>query len=261
MNDRVFPGEAGDWIIDGLEDLSPELREAWPAMAGPSPRDDWLPRLTSVASAAAALPTAVDWRARGVVPRARDQGRGNTCTSFAICAALEALHLIQRRPAIRLAPGYIHTCLFGLGQEEPCDLGYAVEAVAASGVAYGFPGDYPYPGAFCSTGNLFAVQRRRAVSGAAAAKTALATIGPLVAEMWIYPDFIGFRGSGAYAHDHAGATQLHNVCVVGYDDGLGAWIILNSHGPAWGRGDGTGYVAYGTGELVTESRQAYQLFV
>jgi hypothetical protein len=75
-------------------------------------------------------------------------------------------------------------------------------------------------------------------------KVWLDTVGPLVACLEIYNDFL-FYGTGVYRKTPIAVPLAgHCVLVVGYDDAAECWIFKNSWGTRWGEG-GFGRIAYG----------------
>lgn len=97
-------------------------------------------------------PRRIDWRLGGAVPVPGSQGGLNTCTSFAVVSVVETLHFLRHHTRIKLSPGFIHTCLLGLPPELGANPQDAIDVSAAHGIAFGFPGDYPYPTDHCATG-------------------------------------------------------------------------------------------------------------
>lgn len=242
--------------------LSPELVRAFASFRSPPGRRVPRPPYWRAMRDAAAPPAerAVDWRRRGIVPDPRAQGGCNACTSFAIAAAVEALHARRRGERILLSPGYIHWCLRQAECLDGFDLLDAAALIAAHGIGFAFPNDYPYPREACSTANVYTIGRQVPVPGPNAAKHALVSAGPIVADMYIGPAFLAHNDERVFKGPDG--DTIHCVCVVGFDDDMdgGAWIVLNSMGSGWGsrRSPGTAHVAYGTGKLLTARTQAVQ---
>ena len=72
----------------------------------------------------------------------------------------------------------------------------------------------------------------------------LATRGPLVAPYNVYDDFDHYNG-GVYRRQSDDFIGQHALCVVGYDEPEGCWIVKNSFGPAWGERNGFARIAWG----------------
>ena len=210
------------------------------------------------APAKSAAPS-VDWRSSGAVPTPGFQGDLNACTSFAIVSVVESLHFIKHHARIRLAPGFIHTCLLERDGNQGATAEEALDAAAAHGIAYGFPNDYPYPTDQCATGNLYPVSRRAWLAGPNAAMQVLANQGPVVGDMWIDPAFLKVGPGTVYQFTQTPDQRLHTVAIVGYEQARGCWIVANSFGTGWGDG-GFGRVAFGSGGLL-DDRGGWQILL
>ncbi len=85
-------------------------------------------------------------------------------------------------------------------------------------------------------------------AGIEARKNAIAAVGPVVAGMAVFSDFYSYD-SGIYEKTPSATLEgLHCICVVGYNDADGYWIIKNSWGSNWGEG-GFCRIAYGQVDL------------
>ncbi|MCU6502438.1 hypothetical protein LPN04_32035 [Rugamonas sp. A1-17] len=189
-----------------------------------------------------------DWRTRHCLSVPRDQGSSNTCTSFALVAAIEARFLAHKNVVLTLAPGYIHTCLFQYGPERGVWGGDALDAVVQNGVARAFPGDYPYPPAQCQIGDLFRLGRYQTIDSEAGAMQAIVR-GPLVADMDIEPSLFQLKPGQVYSYQDSPARRLHSVALVGFNATKRYWIVQNSWGKGW-CDSGFGFVAFGSGGLL-----------
>jgi hypothetical protein len=70
-------------------------------------------------------------------------------------------------------------------------------------------------------------------------------VGPLVVGFEVYSDFFAWSGNTPYKKVSTATDQGgHIMLAVGYDDGLGCWIVKNSWGTSWGD-SGWGLIAYG----------------
>jgi Papain family cysteine protease len=200
-----------------------------------------------------------DWRESGVLPVPAFQGKCNACTSFAIAAAVEVQHYIKLRTRIRLAPGFIHSCLLGRTCQQGAGVKESLDASAAHGIALGFPGDYPYPITHCSTTNLYRVGQRVRTSSANEAMVTILNHGPIVADMFIDPSFVSLPSGAVYSLQDQSSAVLHSVCVVGFDQPNQYWIVMNSYGQNWSEG-GFGRVAFNSGGLLSE-RAGWQVIL
>jgi hypothetical protein len=201
---------------------------------------------------AGAPPSSVDWRARwgqNWITSVRDQNPCNACWAFAGVALVESMVRIEHAMWTRCSEGDVHR---GVGKTCP-DLGNMGE-VSTFFAANGFcdPGSWPWrtdspPYAPTPDRNGRSVRGPAFTSVSVAdTKTWLDGVGPLVAFIDVYRDFSGV-GSGVYRRSTAPENVLrggHLFLIVGYDDGLGAWLCKNSWGAGWGNG-GFGWIAYG----------------
>lgn len=191
-----------------------------------------------------------DWRTSGALSPPSFQGSCNTCTSFAVVAAVEALHFLKAKTRVKLAPGFIHSCLLGRACSNGATAQEALDASAAHGIALGFPGDYPYPTSSCSTSNLYRVGQRVRLSSPNEAMLTLLNHGPIVADMFIDPSFVNLAPGAVYQLSDPDNSVLHSVCVVGFDQQSHYWIVMNSYGTGWSEG-GFGRIAFGSGGLLS----------
>lgn len=249
------------WKIDSSS-VPKELLDALPKFADPVekvvPHEQLLFRaLTETFAAPEQL--RCDWRTSGALSPPSFQGSCNTCTSFAVVAVVEALHYLKAKTRIKLAPGFIHSCLLG----RPCNFGAtaqeALDASAAHGIALGFPGDYPFPTSSCSTFNLYRVGQRVRLSSPNEAMLTLLNHGPIVADMFIDPSFVNLAPGDIYRLKDPDKSVLHSICVVGFDQQAQYWIVMNSYGQGWSEG-GFGRVAFGSGGLLS-TRAGWQVVV
>ena len=74
-------------------------------------------------------------------------------------------------------------------------------------------------------------------------KTALAEDGPIVGCMKVFEDFRAYK-AGIYEHVTGAQIGLHAVCIVGFDDDQGCWIVKNSWSDRFGE-DGYFRIRYG----------------
>jgi hypothetical protein len=200
-----------------------------------------------------------DWRTSGALNLPSYQGSCNTCTSFAIVAAVEALHFLKAKTRIKLAPGFIHSCLLGRTCNQGATAREALDASAAHGIALGFPGDYPYPTSTCSTSNLYRVGQRVRISSPNEAMVTLLNHGPIVADMFIDPSFVNLAPGAIYRLQDPDQSVLHSVCVVGFDQQSQYWIVMNSYGQNWSDG-GFGRIAFGSGGMLS-TRAGWQVVI
>ncbi len=209
----------------------------------------------------AGAPTSVDWRARwgqNWITTVRDQNPCQSCWAFAGTALVESMVRIEHALWTRLSEGDLRD---GVGKG-CADLGNLAEVstfFAANGVCD--PGSWPWhtdARAYAPTPD----RNGRSVRGPALDligsgdwKSYLDTVGPIVAWLEVYSDLFGYS-SGVYQRSTVPSNTLqgaHFALVIGYDDGLGAWLVKNSWGTSWGSG-GFGWIGYGETSIDTYGR-------
>ncbi len=63
-------------------------------------------------------------------------------------------------------------------------------------------------------------------------KTALITNGPIPTYFLVYDDFMYYK-KGIYQHKFGDVRGPHYVCIMGYNDDPGYWVVKNSWGPMY----------------------------
>jgi len=205
-----------------------------------------------------AAPAAVDLRnvgGKNFITPVRNQLSCGSCVAFGSIATLEGTtRFVNNDPnlAIDLSEGHLFQCI-ARNQGRNCGNGWwmdpAMTALRDQGVVD--EGCSPYSPAdqqctLCAGWQQRLVQIRsyqeiRAVSDM---KNWIASKGPLAACFSVYSDFSAYQ-TGVYRRTPGSTLRGgHCICVVGYDDGQGAWICKNSWGLGWGQ---AGYflIAYG----------------
>lgn len=223
------------------------------------------------------VPDRLDWRnveGKDYVGPVRDQtSRCGSCWAFAVTGALESY--LRRTDRFVEAPNLSEQALLSCSGAGDCRHGgYSVKALgylrsaglpaedempyAASDAACP-PSAAEWAGTGQRVGDIGFVPRR-----VEDLKRALALYGPLVASMKVYEDFYSYYPSldaapEVYRHIEALGGEpadvllrllrrfgRHAVLLVGYDDGLRAFIVKNSWGEQWGYG---GYFLIGYSEV------------
>jgi C1A family cysteine protease len=212
------------------------------------------------AGTAFAAPSSVDWKAAGYVTGVKNQGACGSCVSFGTCAAMEAtIRVKMKEPglAIDLSEAFCQFC--GGGSCSGWGLTSGLAFAKATGIVDEACMPYQATNLDCASNRCSNWQSRLTklndYTGHAsmeARKNAIATVGPVVAGMAVYNDFFSYQ-TGIYEKT-AGASLsgYHCICVVGYNDTQGYWLIKNSWGTGWGDG---GYckIAYGQADLKIDS--------
>jgi C1A family cysteine protease len=217
-------------------------------------------------TAAAALPSSYDLRDVGAghnnyITDVRDQRPCNSCTAYAVVAAIEGATNIKLN-----TPGnqrhLSENQLFFCGGSNGCDtlawypkgaLEYCRDTGITDASLFGngqqcLPTNPSWP--------ITKISSFQQLPDATAIKQCLTGIGPyaqspVAAVLVLYQslnDWTVRPGHDIYKFDDKKFdTRLggHVVCIVGYDDHKGHWICKNSWGKAWGGLGGFFNIAYG----------------
>jgi C1A family cysteine protease len=187
----------------------------------------------------------VDLRDQGVVTGIRNQAQCGSCWAFAMVACIEIVHggnydLSEQQ--------LVSCCTSSSG----CNGGYISSTADWVKSKGGIVTEsvYPYTSGGGNTGTCKTVSGTKynisaysSCGSDAAIKSALNQGVPINTGMKVYDDFRYYK-SGVYKHVSGSYLGGHAVCIVGYDDGGGYWIIKNSWGTGWGE-SGFFRMAYG----------------
>lgn len=196
-----------------------------------------------------APPPKVDWRETGMVSAVKDQGNCGACVAFATCAAMESALLIGEGGALTLSEAHLFFC--GAGNhacEDGWDFLPAIDRAKDVGVCSAEKLPYSDSGV-CEEVPPEAKITDYSVSHSARDRRKALEASPVIAGMEVYRDFLFYK-SGVYEHAVGEKVGLHAVCIVGYNDPEGYWIVKNSWGSDWGE-DGFARIAYGQSGIET----------
>ncbi len=212
----------------------------------------------TLTAAAAAVPASFDLRnvnGADYTTPVRNQANCGSCVAFGSIAAMESTARYTRGvPTLDVDLSEAHL-FYGWGGPlgVTCGTGWMPLAAlneATKGLVY--ESDWTYTAGNTNGGSLPAnwQNHRGAAVGVAehtgdiaAMKQQVYTSGAITACFYVYDDFFSYH-SGVYQHVSGDLAGGHCVCIIGWDDNLGAWIFKNSWGPSWGLG-GFGYIKYG----------------
>ncbi len=210
-----------------------------------------------------ALVSSVDLSA--ALPPVGDQGIEPTCTLWAVGYYYKTLQEQRERAwgtatgDHQFSPSYLYSLSVGCGALQPVAIPSALEVVRAQGAAtmQTFPlrsfGQCRAPTAeelqaaqpyrALSYGNLFMFQGKADINRL---KAHLAGGDAFVLSVPVYDSFYFYHGQSPVIGVPAASERLwghHAILIVGYDDSLGAFKLVNSWGTRWGNG-GFAYLSY-----------------
>jgi C1A family cysteine protease len=206
------------------------------------------------------LPPQHDWRdyqGKNWVSPILNQANCGSCVAFAATGVLETqINISSLIPNLnfRFSPQHLFSCGGGF-----CDWGWMPNTAANHLKNKGVPDEACMPYTSGATGTdssckktcadsstrSFRIssfsQPSRGSANIEAVKAALLS-GPLMTTLTVYEDFMVYA-EGVYKRTSNKQLGGHAVSIVGYDDGLRAWIIRNSWGEGWGE-KGFGHISY-----------------
>ena len=227
-----------------------------------------------------ALPRETDLSAH--LPRPGSQGQQGSCVAWAVAYGLKAyqesveLGRPPMRPEHEFSPAYVYNQVIANRRDTQCtgiSIPEALELLRTRGAAT--MADFPYDPRTCErlpSQRVHAAAERfriadwgRTSLDELSMKNHLAAGTPVVISMCGGDDFKAYRG-GVFRGDGQEVMTVnasgnpscsvygHAMLAVGYDDGLGAYKILNSWGDRWGE---AGYAWMSYGAFERQIKQAY----
>lgn len=211
------------------------------------------------------LPRKMDWRdhrgANWVTPIRFQGATCGSCVSFAVIAAMEvSARLAKSDPSTPI--DLSEADLFFCGGRK-CAEGWQVPLALnrARDFGVGLESSFPYfpKDQKCKTIEpALRVQNWSVLISRDQRKTALFEDGPIVACLKVFDDFRAYK-SGVYEHVLGPQIGLHAVCIVGFDDDVGCWIVKNSWSEQFGE---NGYFRIKYGECcIDDAFASYRLTV
>lgn len=205
------------------------------------------PRTTELQGSLTQVPTAVDWRTKGVVTPVKDQAQCGSCWAFSAIAATEGAYAQAGHTLTSLSEQQLVDCSGSYGNMG-CNGGWmdwAFHYIQDNGIES--ETDYPYTardGTCKADKTKFVTSISKFTDVTADDGNALtsASASRVVSVAVDANSFFSYR-SGVIAMSTCGTGLNHGVTLVGYDrdaaSGKNYWIIKNSWGAGWGN---QGYV-------------------
>lgn len=201
-------------------------------------------------------------------PEPGDQGAQSSCVGWAVAYGLKTYQeAVERkvRPTLgtTFSPSYIYNQIKGGGCHAGSQIYDALNLVRSEGVAP--MSEFRYDAASCNTepdmstknaARPFTIAdwRRVDVSNEVEVKSQIASGFPVIIGMYIDHSFQNLSSRVVYKGRSGPLIGGHAMVVVGYDDGRGAYKVLNSWGTNWGDG-GFGWISYSA--FANQVREAY----
>jgi len=205
--------------------------------------------------------SAFDWRRSGKVTAVRDQDGCGSCWAFASMGAYEGSDLVRNNQKVDASEQQVLNCS-GAGT---CRGGwhagvfdYLIATGTATEASYPYTAnDKPCNGSIATPYRAVAwgyVKPDAGIPSVAEMKDALCKYGPLTVAVFASPLFQAYTG-GIFNEGNNSHGINHDVTLIGWDDGKGAWLIKNSWGTNWGETGGYGtergyiWIAYGSNNI------------
>ena len=171
-------------------------------------------------------PASWDWRSKGMVTPVKDQSGCGACVAFAALAAEESAWLINNSSRnYDLSEWY----LFQKGGGY-CSSGSQFERILDAARYQGTVTEEccPYLKSTLCTSPLYRISSWKKIYTSAEAKEHISKRGPLMSGMAVYEDFYWVDSNKIYSQEWGSFYGNHAICLVGYDDAAGCWIVKNS---------------------------------
>ena len=202
------------------------------------------------------LPTKVDLSSK--MPTPGDQGNQGSCVAFAIAYDIKTMQENAEfkwglsTKSTQFSPAFLYNQL-NEGVDKGLYVKKTLDFVKENGVCTW--GQMPYNDSDYTTqpnewqkriATNYKIAGYASVSGQKQIKQALNDGYPVLISMAVYPDFDNLNSTNNKIYDKCvdePPRGYHAVCLVGYDDSLKAYKLINSWGTNWGS-NGYGYISY-----------------
>lgn len=204
---------------------------------------------------AGTLPDIVDLTAK--LPTPKSQGNQGSCVAFAIAYAMktqqenEEFNWGMDSESTQFSPAFLYNQLNG-GIDKGLNIRTTLEFVKNNGVCSW--ADMPYNDKDYTTkpneyqikkASNFKISEICSVAGESGIKEALIEGHPVIVAINVYPDFDKLNSTSNKIYDEVYGTSRgsHAICIIGYDNSISSYKIINSWGTNWGT-NGYGYISY-----------------
>jgi len=201
------------------------------------------------------MPDAFDWRTKGVVSPAKDQGGCGSCWAFASTGALESKIAMRGWPLMDLSEQQQVSCNTTMGG---CSGGSMSALRFWENIGPLTEACAPYQAANTACSSLngcdYLLQNTTGyytvnANSVPDVQASLRNDGPTYFRFTVYSDFMTFWSSGSpgQVYQNSGGSILggHAILIIGWDNAKSAWLCKNSWGENAGpNGDGTFWMAY-----------------
>ncbi|XP_057460598.1 senescence-specific cysteine protease SAG39-like [Actinidia eriantha] len=191
-----------------------------------------------------AVPSAMDWRKKGVVTPIKDQGQCGCCWAFSAVAATEGITQLTTGKLISLSEQELVDCDVS-GEDQGCNGGLMDDAFTFIQQNNGLTTEtnYPYDGTDGTCNRNKEANHAAKITGYEDVTTN--SESALLKAVANQPVFVAidaggsdfqFYSSGVFT-GQCGTDLDHGVTAVGYgtsDDGTKYWLVKNSWGTGWG---------------------------